>query len=289
MPGQFIRYCKLIVADEGGEGLDLSALHIQFAIRKSDAQTPNSAEIRVYGLAENTRARIRGTFTQVVLQAGYQSGFGVIFSGNIKQSRVGRANGTDSYIDIAAGDGDQDYNFATINQTLAAGATQADQISAVGATLQTVELGYMSGIDETALSRGKVMYGMSRDYLRQSAKTTNTAWSIQDGRLQVLPFDEMLPGQAIVLNSKTGLIGQPEQTNEGLQVRCLLNPKLGIGGAVKINESDIAEQTLPDTNQGAQVNSAPAAAADGIYRLLAVDHIGDTRGNDWYSELVCTT
>ena len=126
---QYIRRCNLVVSGVSGDGLDLSNLRIVFKIKKSDAQTPNTAEIRVYNLAPETAKQIRKEFKRVVLQAGYESNYGVIFDGNIKQVRMGRESGTDTYIDIAAGDGDDAYNYAVVNTTLAAGAKQSDQIT----------------------------------------------------------------------------------------------------------------------------------------------------------------
>ncbi len=102
-----------------------------------------------------------------------------------------------------------------------------------------------------------------------------------------MPKTGVLPNQAVVLNSKTGLVGQPEQTNDGIKARCLLNPMLKIGGKVQINEKDVAQAKLADTSKDAQANKPADIAADGFYRLLVVEHSGDTRGNDWYSDLVC--
>lgn len=286
---QYIRRCNLVVSGASGDGLDLSNLRIQFKIKKSDAQTPNTAEIRVYNLAPDTAKQIRKEFKRVVLQAGYESNYGVIFDGNIKQVRFGRENGTDTYIDIAAGDGDDAYNFAVVNTTLAAGAKQSDQIGAAANSMsgRGVKQGYIGDTGEGKLPRGKVMYGMARDYLRQSAEASDTSWSIQDGKLQFVPMTGVLPNQAVVLNSKTGLVGQPEQTNDGIKARCLLNPMLKIGGKVLIDEKDIAEAKLPDTKKDAQANKPADIAADGLYRVLLVEYQGDTRGNDWYSDLVC--
>jgi hypothetical protein len=286
---QYIRRCNLLVAGASGEGLDLSGLRIVFKVKKSDAQTPNAAEIRVYNLAESTAKQIREEFTTITLQAGYEANFGVIFAGNIKQVRFGRENGTDTYIDIAAGDGDDAYNYSVVNTTLAAGATQLDQIEAAAGALSErgVEQGYIAETGTQALARGKVMYGMARDYLRQSAEASETTWSVQDGKLQVVKLTEVLPNQAVLLNSKTGLVGTPELTNEGLKARCLLNPLLKIAVRVKIDEADVAEAKLPSTGQKAPANAAASTAQDGIYRLLVVEHSGDTFGNDWYSDLVC--
>lgn len=286
---QYIRRCNLIVANEAGEGLDLSNLRIKFKIKKSDVQTPNTAEIRVYNLAEETANRIRKEFQNITLQAGYESNYGLIFNGNIKQIRFGRENGTDTFIDIAAADGDDAYNFAVVNTTLAAGSKQSDQIGAAARSMagRGVATGHIDATGDAKLPRGKAMYGMARNYLRQSAEASNTSWSIQDGKVQFVSLTGVLPNQAVLLTSKTGLVGQPEQTNDGIKARCLLNPMLRIGGKVQINEKDVAEAKLPDTSKDAQANKPAAIEADGFYRLLVVEHSGDTRGNDWYSDLVC--
>lgn len=286
---QFIRRCNLLVATDKGEGLDLSNLRVSFKTKKSDAQTPNTAEIRVYNLSEETANRIRREFTSVSLQAGYEGNYGVIFAGNIKQVRVGRENGVDTFIDIAAGDGDHAYNYAVVNTTLAAGATQKDQINAAAGPMSPkgVKTGYIADTGGKKLPRGKVMYGMARDYLRQSAQASNTSWSIQDGRIQFVENTGVLPGQAVVLNSKTGLVGTPEQTNDGIKVRCLLNPMIKIGGKVQVDERDIQQAKLPDTKKDAQVNKPASIRHDGFYKVLWVEYTGDTRGNDWFADLMC--
>lgn len=286
---QYIRRCNLLVSKANGDGLDLGSLRVVFKIQKSDAQTPNTAEIRVYNLSENTAKQIQKEFTKVTLQAGYESNYGVIFAGNIKQVRMGRENGVETYIDIAAGDGDDAYNYAVVNTTLAAGAKQSDQINAAAGAMsgKGVGKGYIGDTGGKALPRGKVMYGMARDYLRQSAESTDTTWSVQDGKLQVVSRTAVLPNQAVLLTSKTGLVGTPEQTNDGIKARCLLNPLLKIGVRVKINEEDVAMAKLPDTTKDNTANKPAAISSDGIYRLLTVEHSGDSRGNDWYSDLVC--
>ena len=62
---------------------------------------------------------------------------------------------------------------------------------------------------------------------------------------------------------------------------------LKIGGKVKIDEKSIQQARLPDTDEKADANKAPSINADGVFRLLTVEHSGDTRGNEWYSNLTC--
>jgi hypothetical protein len=286
---QFLRKCNLIVAGDSGDGLDLSNLRIQFAIKKADSQTPNKGNIRVYNLAENTSQRIQKEFTQIVLEGGYEENSALIFKGNVKQVSRGTERGTDTFLDIACGDGDEAYNFSVVNTTLAAGATQADQLQAAQSEFakKGVTQGSIEGLKTESLPRGKVMYGMARNYMRDIAKTSKTSWSIQDGVLQVVPYRGLLPDQVVILNSKTGLIGTPEQTDEGIKAQCLLNPLIRIGGRVQIDEQNIVTQKVTDTTGKEPVNEPAKITKDGIYRVLTVEHTGDTRGNEWFTNITC--
>lgn len=286
---QFNRRCNVIVASDAGAGLDFSTLRIKFAIKKADAQTPNTAAVRIYNVAPDTATRLRKEFTSLSIQAGYAHNIGIVFSGTIKQVRLGRENGVDAYVDIEAADGDVAYNGAVVSKTLSAGSTQHDQIDAATAPMQA--LGLQTGAKPAGgapkLPRGKTMYGMARDYLRHSADATLSSWSIQDGVIQFVPLTGVLPFELIVLNSKTGLVGTPEQTGDGIKVRCLLNPLLKVGGKVQVNEQDVAQAALPDTTKKAPVNKPAAIQHDGVYRLYVVEHNGDTHGSEWYSDVVC--
>ncbi|UGA37962.1 hypothetical protein JOS77_29185 [Chromobacterium haemolyticum] len=74
MSRQWIRACKLIVGLQSGsdEALDLSAFRIRFVVRQQMTSTPQSAEIYVYNLSNETAARFIGEGQEVTLQAGYQ-------------------------------------------------------------------------------------------------------------------------------------------------------------------------------------------------------------------------
>ncbi len=293
----WLRKASLIVAI-GEKGLDLSEMHFKFQILDSDEQSPNTANIRIYNLSDATVKSVQGEYTRVILNAGYQNGnYGVIFDGTIKQFRRGRENATDTYLDILASHGDIPYNFSVINSTLAASATSASNI------LNTVGSGMGLPINNQltstggVLPRGKVLWGMGRDIMRQATRNQGATWSIQNGVVQVIPLTGYLPTEAVVLTSNTGMIGLPEQTDEGIKVRSLLNPKLDIGGTVQIDNASI-NQTFAQGqnalsvgqlpyNQYAGVQFLADVSNDGLYRLYVVEHTGDTRGQEWYSDLIC--
>lgn len=290
---QWLRKCNLIISNNG-TGIDVSELRITFEITKTENETPNSAQIKIYNLAKDTENQIIKEFTRVTLQAGYQENFGIIFDGEIVQSKRGRDNGTDSYVVIDASDGDSSYNYSTINTTLSAGSTQADHINAVVGAMK-IDKGHIAPSGGT-LPRGKVMYGSARDVMRQSAQSNGQNWSIQNGKLHILGAHDILPNQAVLLNSQTGLIGGAEQSTKGIKVTALLNPMLHIGAKVIVNEEDVAlAKKIPkqkDASKNPDVdNTDPEKnaliAKDGAYKIIGADFIGDTRGNDWYSKIVC--
>lgn len=285
---QYLRKCTLIVAGKD-LGIDLSNLRIKFSVKRSDTMTPNVADIRVYNLQEETAQRIKKEFTRVVLQGGYESNYGVIFQGNIKQVILGRESATDTFIDIIAGDGDRAYNFAVINKTIAAGSTQMDQINIALDSMgpKGVTKGHVSDLPTQKLPRGKVMFGDSRNYLRNVAQTSEQYWSIQNEKVTFVPKKGYLPGERVVLTAKTGMIGTPYQTNEGVNVKCLLNPLIKIGGRIQIDNKSIEQFKINLSVPNSPANIPAPLTWDGVYYVLVAEHSGDTRGVEWYTSLIC--
>lgn len=294
------RRYSLIAADEGGAGLDVSELRATFVVKQVEQTTPCTADIRLHNVAPATAARFGKEFTRIVLQAGYPAQYGTIFQGTIVQARRGRSSPTDTHVDITAGDSDRAHNFAVVNTTLAAGCRPADVHRALCAATAPMgaEAGYVPELPGPALPRGRVLYGMARQHLRDLADATDTVWNIQDGKVVFTPRTGYLPGEAVVLTSETGLIGQPQQTQDGILVRCLLNPLLRLGNRIRLDNASIQEARVgpifggPAGGPGIVADERQSAGiakknADGFYVVLAIDHTGDTRGQEWYSDLTC--
>lgn len=288
---QYIRKVTLLVADSGGNTLDLSQLRIKFAVKQSTAQTPNAAEIRVYNLSQQVADVVRSQFKRVILQAGYNSNFGEIFVGNIKQVIIGRESATDTFIDIIAGDGELAYNHAVVVKTIAGGSNQNDQISAC--VDACTPLGVTAGGNSTVqsaqvLPRGKVMFGNARNYLRQVAKSNRYTWTIQNEQITFVKSTGYLPGVAVLLTSNTGMIGTPSQTTQGVNVKCLLNPFIRINGRIQLDNKTVQQLKIDLTlKPGNATNTAPPLPSNGVYVVIAAEHNGDTRGIEWYTNLIC--
>lgn len=284
---QWLREYELVIGKGGGEGIKTSALRMTFEVKKTDTETPNSAVIKVWNLSENSLQRAQKEFDRVILQAGYTGNMGLIYSGNIIGTRVLRENGVNTILELTCGDGDEAYLCTVINKTLAAGAKPGDVLEE--AQKGFGEFGVTKGdapvFEGQPLPRGKVMFGAARKYMRDTCRTNDCSWSIQDGTLSICPREKYLPGEAVVLTAKTGLIGQPQQTNEGVKVKCLLNHGLRVNGRIKIdNASVLMAQVSAD---GKSEKKLAKLGTDGFYRILQINYSGDTHAQNWYCDMVC--
>lgn len=290
---QYGRKVSVIIGRDGGAARELADLRVVFKVQRGDLQTPNSARIRVYNVSETTRQQIEKEFTRVVLQGGYQGNFGIIFDGNIKQVRRGRESQTDTYLDITAADGDSAYNFAVVNTTLAAGSTSADHVAAAVAAMNPfgVTQGYVPTLSTNALPRGKVMFGMARDFMRSVAKSNQTVWSIQDGKAIMVPETSYMPGDIPEITSGTGMVGLPEQTQNGITVKMLLNPNVKISQLIKIDNASVQRYeyslSVGQQAQNELIQHQAKLQDDGFYYVMSAEHSGDTRGNEYYTEVIC--
>ncbi|KVZ79920.1 phage protein [Burkholderia ubonensis] len=295
MSKQYLRKASLVIGSDG-DALDFSDLRFSFDIRRGDISTPNSARVRIFNVADDTAQRIAGEFSRLVLQAGYENGpFGLLFDGVIKQVRRGRYSPTETVVDVLAASGDAWYNWATVSTTLAAGSTFVDHVQAATGTMAKYGLtaGYVPEFDVKPLPRGKVIFGMARDVLRTAALNLNADWSIQDTQFQMVPQNSYIPGEALVLTAETGMIGLPTQDQNGITIKCLLNPNARISSLVKIDNASIqrAEYSLTVSRSAVEsnlnINRYGHLNRDGTYKILVAEHEGDTRDNPWYTTLTC--
>jgi hypothetical protein len=320
--GLFNRKCSLQVTRQNGTGLDLSNFRIVFSVEASDEQHPNTAVIRVYNLSLETVNLIRKEFQYVFLQAGYDPNpFAAIFIGSIKQYRIGKENATTSYLDLLCADSDVAYNAAVIAESFAAGNTPAQTVQACIVAMNAANtranpanppppITFVPGgelnsnVTGIAAPRGKVLFGSPKNAVRSTAANLGVSWSFQNGQLQFIPYNSYLPNEPVVLSQFSGIVGIPEATNEGIKIKCLLNPLIRIGGLVQIDASLINQIVAalgnivsPTVASGGSAGVAYNSYGDisfyaktyynGKYRVYVAEYEGDTRGQKWYTTLTC--
>lgn len=293
MTQQYLRRLELKVLTSGEE-IDLSKMHVIFQTTHADVQTPNTALVRVYNLSDETRLKLRREGTRLEISAGYFSAqFGRIFSGEIKRFIHGTENGgIDRYLEIQAADSDNAYNTSLVNTSMPAGWTPSDMRNRLVEAFRAAGAGGISegsapAPDGPAAPRGAVLSGMTRDRMRELVASENANFSLEDRQIHIIRRDGFLPDDVIALTAATGLIGFPEQTPEGIIITSLLNPMVRYGRRVAINNRSVTEARFNLSYAGAPANSLiPGFNADGTYRVVAVDHKGDTMGTPWYTTMI---
>jgi hypothetical protein len=96
-----------------------------------------------------------------------------------------------------------------------------------------------------------------------------------------------MPGEAVVLTSGTGLLGRPEQTEDGIEIVSLLNPLLKIGSRVQIDNASINQASVNTQSLGGfPTFQSPVPF---FANISNAEHEGDTRGKPWWTRMVCLT
>lgn len=335
MSQNWMRHFELQLVSDSGEGISLSDFKVTFDIEWTNTMWPRVALVKIYNMSKDTNSRILGNeFAKIKIIAGYEGlakdvpasqvgvvqnvdasqvgqtngqNFGVIFDGEIRFTITGRDNPTDTFTLIQAIDGHRAFNNAVVNTTLAAGYSAADVHAATmkGFNPFGVTQGITSDMPNTVFPRGRVLYQSARDVMSNIAGQCNANWQIVDGQVQMVGTDKYIH-EAIVLNSQTGLIGMPQQTmGAGVNVRCLINPNIRVGGLVELDQASVYRaalssdevqslpgRTLETENNGnltvsGTLQQPASVATDGVYIVDSISYTGDTRGQAWYMDLMC--
>jgi hypothetical protein len=306
----WIRKCELSVAGLTIVGGTVEqTLRVRFNVQQRTTQSPGVGNIFVTNPADATSKKIlsAGEFAPVTLKAGYENGlYGLIFKGTLRQARKGKDNPTDTYINVLAAD-EIGYNFATVNKSLPPGSTGQDlfnaltkELSAYGVTVGAVTQKAQKALQQLKYPRGLALFGPVKELMRTLSHSINSTWSIQNGQLHMCALGDNIGGPWEI-NVNTGMIGMPVQTLQGIIVRSLINPNIGVNSLIHLNNADIQAATYNLSTQGETQNPRgsgtnsfnnpvlPSLDADGLYRVLMIEWTGDTRELPWYMDMWCVS
>lgn len=292
------RYCRLTIAEgkENTKAVDFSAFRVSFAITQSLKGEPRSATIRIYNVSRETVSRIRQEGQKVILEAGYESNHAIIFQGElIQRYRTKAESGKDICLIILASTADQAHSYAVVNASLPAGASPADIHQTILSEYSRygVKKGYVPELAGTKLPRGKVMFCPAKDAMTTFCRTHRLQYSYLDSGLACVPVKETFPGKPFVLNERTGLVGTPEMSIDGLKVTSLLRPEIRLDTTLQIESDSVfydesyGSQKKEDSKKKAGQKQSDAFDVDGVYKVISLTHKGDTYGKSWYSEMNC--
>lgn len=286
------RKCKILVTLTDGtvvntdgsttsSAIDVSPLKVVGFVEDNIQSSNNPCEITIYNLNRNTEMLLLTKASRVSIELGYENKelYGVVFNGVVTSTSRTKVNVTDSTLTIKAlGDYDilacgvvatairRGSNFREVLEQVAVSSTPSLKVGDVPEDW---------GKDKK-LSKGMSLAGKTRDIVSGIAKSTNCMLRISGGQINVVSLQEK-PTKAYELNYKTGLVGQPIQTNEGINFQCLINPNLKLNTWVHISNA-LIQETVTDFGQVPY----PSLDVDGLYRIIGRRFEFDTRGNAWY-------
>lgn len=263
---QFGRNYQLIIGNDK-ESVVIERLTMSFDIQKTISSEPNPAVFTLTNLSQSTRNLITDKkYNRLMFNAGYQDDLRTLYIGYIDEVE-NKKEGTDIITMMTCTDGSKDYREARVAVTVAKGATDQEIVKQVAGAMPNTQKGTEQYTKERKLPRGKTLVGNARDVLTQVAKNQDADWSIQDGRLVMLPKKHALANdEGFLISEDTGMIGSPQKTTDGVEYRCYLNNVLRVGQLFR-GESVIKELS-------------------GDFKLTKLQMKGSNRGSDFMSILL---
>lgn len=249
----------------------ITGLRMSFRVQKDGRlREANTAEIKVWNLSPNTRATLQQSDVPVLVMAGYEDSIGQLFRGTLRGASHAR-DGVDIITALQSGDGEKAMREARINESFAAGAQIADVLQRLAESVGVNAQGAIQAIREGRIkdgilefANGVVLSGGAADELERLLKRSGLEASVQDGQLQVVARGQPTDATAVLLASDTGLVGSPEIGKGGaVKAKSLLQPAIYPGRKVEIRSLTVA----------------------GFFRAEKVSYVGDTHGQDWYTEM----
>lgn len=260
-----------IVIDGASDGANMG-LRVKFQITKSTEKAANPATVTITNLSPTHRGALQRKGVRLILEAGYRtSGLVHLYTGDVRTVDHAR-EAADWHTVIKCGDAERSLQFARASQGFAAGVTLGEVVRFAA---RAMGLGLGNVAAQAArltqpLYNGYTMHGPASGELDKALRSAGWRYSIQDGQLQILAPGESVANSVPEVSIETGLVGSPEAGSpesggqpQLIKFRRLLLQQARAGGRVHL----LSERY------------------NGIVRLKKVDHLGDIRGGEWYTDM----
>jgi hypothetical protein len=255
-----------------------------------------TAKIDIYNLSADQAASLVywGQGSTMSLSAGYQAGpYGVIYQGVIYQVLYERPEVVDNKITLQCYTGMKEtigniaYFRGDVQSSQAALIAKMCSTANTPITIDPASQGTIASLSSTTLPRARPFFGNPVKAISEIASGNNLqAWYGFNG----MAIDVMSPSGAlptITYTPTTGILGTPQQTQYGVSLVVTLDPRLRVQPAnpMIVNISDSIIRQLQVEAPGAR----PLLAANGNYIVNGLQHRGDSRGNQWETEITGIT
>jgi hypothetical protein len=250
-------------------GVSYPGLRITFKATKTTKKEPNTCEVSIYNLNEETReALTKVKRPVVVLEAGYENETTQLFFGETIHTTHIR-KGADIITTLSTSDGGPKLRTARIKQNFAAGAKPSavlkaliDALGIKAGNLKDAQKKIDAGKAANLYIEGVTLQGHAPNELDALCRSAGFEWSVQDGALQLVAVGESFGKFATVLTD-TLMLTTPSISNKNI-----------VEG-----QTFIQNDFLP----GRQIQIR-TELVQGYFRLEKCQYHGDTYGDDWFTD-----
>ena len=291
------KYKIQIIEEKSGKAWDVSQLRCVFGVEKQLNSVSNISVLHVYNLSPQTESEIIKEANRLTIEAGYEAEeettsngkkttkslqYGKIYDGDIIQVIRTKDNNVDYDLCLVCLDGEGFLHQGHIAVSLAPSSSPRQIVQTLAdKSNHPIKIEKVSdNLQKTKLPRGKVLFGQPRDYLKSIAFENNGTFWVEDNKLKLEKMVDPVETEAIEMTPQTGLIGYPNMTNQGVELKCLLDPRVKLRGLIKINNESVRLQKIAIGSPIVPLDK------DGEYQVIKITHSGDTRGNDWYTSIL---
>ena len=261
---------------------------IQFKVQKHLKKEPNTAEITITNLSVASRDALKKGPTKIQLAAGYDGTPRLLFLGDVRFADSTK-DGTEWLTKLQVADGGRAYAEARVNRSYGKGtpltAIIGDIAKAFGVPMPPE---VTANADLLArLPTGEVTTGYASDELTRLLDRFGLDWSFQNGRLQILRSDQIVPSLVRVINEDSGMIGSPEIDPPKITAPPKAGHRRGRARELKVPKLKVKNELYPELTPGEKLQ-VESEQGTGLFRLDVVTHEGDTHGEAWQSEIEAT-
>lgn len=263
---------------DGSNAVEITGLRTSCTITRAGGVSMSSLSLRVWGMPLDVMQKLSVlnilAYQQyrrnvVTVTAGDKDrGYGVVFSGEIKEAWVDANGSPDVIFVLTAFEGLTDKVRPVVPSSFKGSASVDTLMSSIARQMQPPRSFENSGVDVTL--ENVYLPGTLLDQAKKIADAAQCQFYLDDRILAIWPMGKARGSSIVDLNADTGLVGYPQFSQTGVSVQTLFSPTLSYGQKIRLK-------------------SALGPPADGDWIVLNVTHNLDAEvpGGQWFTHVEC--
>lgn len=198
----------------------------------------NTGIFQFYNLPEEVQAKLwidpfqKNKYVRMTLKAGYGQVMPTVFTGLASQCSSYRSSGSTDFItEIQADDALYLFQYGFVNSTLYKNTSFKNVLNEMLSGQDDCEVGWVTDNIEN-LKKNTTFCGQTMDVLTREYGKYQIF--VENGKLNVLDTDDVIPNDIYVITANSGLLGSPRRGEATVELETIFEPGLITGQAVQV-------------------------------------------------------